>query len=444
MSVLGPGSGALPAGSGGAGGSGPAPEVPGPIDYIVDQALNPLGSGVTGQFLGFTETVEEEDLNLQIYLFLIELIRTEDANNGNLFLKRFLEGPQAVWEEIQDKIFSIKNLWSITDIQDEHLKYLKNIVGWTSDHDHITNELSYDELRRLIANSVSLWKNRGAESTIISMLTLMTGARMRSWNWFDFRWILEETGFGHESDGNDPWLISIDNDREINIRIMDENETLKRYVVENLVKLMRPCGERFSINYLLLLDLFNVDDDTTQWDSLNSNDDTDILTVVDGEGILNDDTYLEEAYSNIENSDSWSNYMFSAKICGTSPFGVTFYRADENNYYCFRFKISGMAKNLELVKIAGGLETSIATTYIPESFVVDPDLYYMFRVSITEEGSDNRIKCYIDGLEVLDATDNHFSSGHVGIIHEVDGAIKINEIEVSALPVEDAFIDINS
>jgi hypothetical protein len=103
-----------------------------------------------------------------------------------------------------------------------------------------------------------------------------------------------------------------------------------------------------------------------------------------------------------------------------------------------------MAKNLELVKIAGGLETSIATTYIPESFVVDPDLYYMFRVSITEEGSDNRIKCYIDGLEVLDATDNHFSSGHVGIIHEVDGAIKINEIEVSALPVEDAFIDINS
>ena len=64
--------------------------------------------------LGWKEEINvEEALKLDIYLFIIESIRIEDQNQGAFFLKRFLQGPQEIWNKTQESIFSLKNLWDI-------------------------------------------------------------------------------------------------------------------------------------------------------------------------------------------------------------------------------------------------------------------------------------------------------------------------------------------
>jgi len=417
---------------------------------IVDQAYNPLLQPATTQLFGFTEStatevVDPDALALQIYLFLIETLRIEDSINGELFLQRFLDGPQSVWAQLRANIFSVKNLWSVVDIPDEQLQYLKNIVGWTDEFNNITDALSYDELRRLISNSTNIWKTRGTQSSMTSILTLMTGARLRLWDWFDFRWISGETGFGHESDGYDPWLISIDNDRELNIRIMDDGE-LNRELVVNLLKVMRPSGERIEVTYLHLLDLFTTDEDDEQWDAVDdiAQTGTDVLTIADGTAVMDDTARREEMYANVSGSSLWEEFVFSARIRGDSLFGLIFYRQSINAHYMFRLDTTGATNDFDLVRRLGGIDTILATASPPLGFVVDPLAYYMFRVQVAKEGSTNRIVCFIDGYELINTTNSQFTAGTVGVLHDVGGSVEVDEVEVLGLPADTDFIDINS
>lgn len=159
----------------------------------------------------FTYTTPADESLLQMFNFLIAPIREEDKRVGGEFVKRFLQGPQAEWDSVTAKIRSIPDLWSVTDIADDHLQFLKWIVGWTSDPvlANVTADIDDATLRRLIAASGRLWANRGPESTIIDVLRLLTKTRLRIWNWFDFRWVLDETELGEEHEGRDPWIINL-------------------------------------------------------------------------------------------------------------------------------------------------------------------------------------------------------------------------------------------
>ncbi len=412
---------------------------------IVDLAFNPLAPSTLAQMLGFAEPpTPEEVLAQRIYLFLIETIRIEDAQNGDLFLKRFLEGPQRVWEINQSKIFAIKDLWSVTDVPDEFLQFMKNIVGWTKNLQNITDALDKDTLRRLIGSSVALWKVRGTEDAMVSILTLVTGARIRSWNWFEFRWISDETGFGHESDGFDPHNISIDNDREINIRIMDDG-SINRALVFNLINLFRPTGERVEITYLKLLDLFNVNGDDTQWSAsghTSGQTGTDVLVVANGTGLMDDDTELEEMFAIALGTTGLTQYMFSARIRGEVPHGLIFHRQDNENWYSFQ--MVDAAGTFELIKRVADVDTTIASSPKPLGLVVDPTAFYMFRVVVTIEVATQRIVCLVDGAELINVTDTTFTSGDVGILHDVSGTVEVDEVEVLGLPAENDFVGINS
>ena len=156
-----------------------------------------------------------EGFPLDIYRFIIFEIRKQDLQGsprpGSLFLKRYLEGFNRVWQQVVSDIQRVPQLWSVEDIRDAHLQFLKTIVGWTDAPllKKITEAISDASLRRLIAVSGRLWKTRGPESSIIDVLSLLTVARLRIWNWFDFRWVLDETELGEEHEGRDPWMIDL-------------------------------------------------------------------------------------------------------------------------------------------------------------------------------------------------------------------------------------------
>ncbi|KKN12117.1 hypothetical protein LCGC14_1019610, partial [marine sediment metagenome] len=176
---------------------------------IEDLAGNEILPSTTGQMLGFEQVPLVEVLPLRSFDFLTQVIRDADKSDGNLFLERYYDGIQEVWEDIQTKIFAIKDLSSVTDIPDEFLEFLKNIVGWTNEPitRRVTDSLTPAALRRLIAASVPLWRQRGPEDAIVDFLELLEGERTRVWNWFDLRWILDEASLDETHQGRDPFLL---------------------------------------------------------------------------------------------------------------------------------------------------------------------------------------------------------------------------------------------
>lgn len=224
---------------------------------IQDQAGNALVVPTTVQMLGFEEPVAaDEVLNLNIYDFIIRPIRDADVTQGHLFLKRFLAGPQAMWRQTQSDIFRLKDLWDIFRIDDEHLQYMKDIVGWVKDTKHITDKLTPTQLRKVIASSMPLWKRRGTEEAYKQLIGMIYATRIRCWNWFDLRWILDESVIGENHDGRDISILDSVGQRESNLRVM-LLDGMDRELVGDFVRLLRPSGERVLVTYLHFLDQFD-------------------------------------------------------------------------------------------------------------------------------------------------------------------------------------------
>jgi phage tail-like protein len=415
---------------------------------IEDTAFNPLVTPATATMLGYTEPeAEDEALQLRIYMFLIEGIRLADATDeGNLFLKRFLEGPQTVWDTNQAHIFALKDLWDINNVPDRFLQYLKRILGWTPDLDNITSALDYDTLRRLIAASAQLWKDRGSEDALGDVLQLTTSARNRIMGWFDWRWVTDETGLGHEHEGRDPWVVGEADQQVFNVRIVD-NGSLNRALVRNLCKLMRPMGERIEINYLLALDLFQTDGDNSQW---ITEDAAAPLDVLDGVASLEGATDALGAVLAVDGVETWDNYIFTARVKGVfgaggfDVWGVTFLYTDDENHYAVYATTSGWA----LVSIVGGtlnILADVGSGGSPHTTATPSDMWVSVRVQVVPEAGDTRIVVYIDGTEVFNVLDSTFSLGPPGIIRLTkDADVTLDEIEVMGLPAESDTIDINS
>lgn len=390
--------------------------------------------------IGFVSAGEGPNaLALRIYPFLIEVIREADQNEGNQFVERFLNGPQLMWDSLDARVKQLPSLWSVTDIEDRFLPFLKWIVGWTSELNHITDDLDDITLRRLIAASVPFWKIRGTEDSMVDILRLTTAARLRVWNWFDLRWILGETGMGEDHMGYDPWVLSLPgppnyDEYRMNVRIVD-NGSLNRRLVRNLVKLTRPASERVTISYIAFLDQFSTDDDDSQWD----NNALGITVVDDGFMRLSNQ---QDAVSNVAGSDDWQNYTWTARVRGNGF--VQAYRTASTDYYFVEFDVAGNAMSIGYV--LAGVPTVLATVNMEVTFdsILYPDLFYAVRMEVMPESGQTRIRVFWEANPVFNVLDPTHAQGAIGFASLTGEDFDIADVEVFFNPLEEDVIDINS
>lgn len=421
---------------------------------IQDLAGNPL-STQTSPMIGFVsaEALTSEDLSLRIYLFILETIRIEDQDSGNQFLERYLEGAQADWFRVRARINSIRDLWSIVDIEDEFLQFLKWIVGWTSELDSITDELDAATLRRLIAASVPFWRQRGPEDAIRDILRLTTGARLRIWNWFDFRIVADETAMGEELQGFDPWMIALPgpptyDENRYNIRIVDDG-TLNKALVRDLARLTRPSGERVEISYISFLDLFQVDDDNSQWtdeeDPFGSGDGLSISTVANGAMTVAPTTPGDQAesYVSVDGANDWRNYTVTYRAKG-ADWVASFYRTAQSDMY--GVQVLTTTNRLALFRVIAGVPTTIVSVDMLAAFTVElkADVYYAIRVEAIPESGQTRIRVYFDANLAIDVLDASHVEGSIGIGHGSSGSVDLAETELFFNPLQSDTIDINT
>lgn len=143
----------------------------------------------------------------EIYKFIHKPIRVEDQLAGRQFLERYIFAFQRQFEQLIDNINRLPQLYDPALTPQPRL--LKDIVGFTSELDKITNDISDADLRKLISLAVALWKEKGLEVGYKDIIRLFTGKNSRVFNWFDFRYIVGEQGLSQEELGEDSWFISV-------------------------------------------------------------------------------------------------------------------------------------------------------------------------------------------------------------------------------------------
>jgi phage tail-like protein len=395
-------------------------------------------------------------MQVQAYDFLIQPIRDEDQRRGNQFVERLLTGRQTLWESTQLKIFALKALMDIERCPDEYLQYLKYTVGWTNEPlvDAVTKNLDATTLRRLIAASAPFWKARGSEDSLVDILRLTTGQRTRIWNYFDFRWLVEESGLGEEHEGRDPWIIDLPgapnyDAQRFNVRIADPDGSLDRDLVQSLVRLSRPVGERVEISYVLGLDLFTEAGDTTQWDPFLS---ATAAPIVSSSTLQFQSSALAEgAVFLAEGADDWdacSVYGRMHVLAGTPErYGVgAFLDAASDNGYVGVVWSSAVQQRAGIYRVDAGVLTALAeynfTAGNPFGLLADGE-WYGIRLEAKDEGGTVRLRLHLDGDQLLETTDTTYLKGSAGLVSLTGGTAECSEFEVIPLPMDTETIDIN-
>lgn len=398
---------------------------------IQDLSGNPFVTE-SGLMLGFTPIPATADaLNLSMYRFIVDVIRQEDQANGDRFIERYLQGPQALWNVNVTTALNVRQLWDVAAIPDRYLQFLKNIVGWTDEFSDFTDRLSDAQLRRLIASSVLFWKLRGPEDAIEAILESVLGVRLRIWNWFDLRFILGETQTGEDWKGYDPHMISEVDSSAYEIRIVD-NGTLDRQIVIDLVDLTRPLGQTASIFYIGFLDQFSVDGDTSQW----TEEGVTSPTVTGGTMVLDQASTFEEMFVSVPGSIAWTNYVYTMRVRGRNH-SIVLYRTGNTDFYEVLFDTDDNSVKLRK-SVAGVFTTLDDFDFDTFPLILDPDIYQAIRVSVSPEAGSTRCTVFFDGELILTALDGAHLLGTIAISKQAGATdtVELDEVELYFNPLE--------
>jgi len=374
---------------------------------------------------------------LDIYRFIIEGIRNEDNKTGE-FLKRFLDGPQEVWEQIEIRMFEFLELWDALNVEDQYLKYLKTQVGWTKDLDHITDNVDDIALRKLIINAIDIWKQRGSETIIEDIITFSTGAKNKIFNWFDYRNLVDERALG-----DDYWISDSIDDTPAGLseytmlsKIVDDG-FLNRQLVVDLIALMKPSNELVQIIYHDFLDYFEIVGDDIQWitnvgEILTIEDEMMKLTGANDTGVIAD----------VLGSDSWDQYAFSSKVNLVRPdvgyianFSIFYQWVDDQNYRRITIGRSESNHKISFFRSVAGVEIiergglQLDDIGIPIHF----DSFYKYQIKIITESTSQRIQIYIDENEIINQLFMTLPGGTIGFSHTLS-EIQIKDVEIMPLP----------
>jgi hypothetical protein len=367
----------------------------------------------------------------------------EDEARGNLFLKRFLMGPQQQYIQTLDTIAALWDNHSYLLCPDDLLIYLAPIVGFDSTLDYITNRLSPKDLRKLIRLAIPFWKERFSSIGLVNAVALISGRCTAYLDWFHWRSILGETYLNEAQDGHDFWvqgdLVSRYDEYYSVVKVMDQ--AVDAYLLIDLLSLERVASERLEIILYDFLDIFSRGLD--KWENVPS--------TPEGVGTITEDrTLLIESGHSIQavfvDSDIIKDYLTSIKfkMAEGSAFQFDWYW-DPTPPHAYRLVVKPTA--IELYAIVSGTPTLLDSTVPP--FPIYYDVWYKARAVTLEEdlSGDKNIKIYIDGNLIFDVNDSTTlpSSGNIAITADYigpsgPGGLEIDNVELSRVPFRYAVI----
>lgn len=381
----------------------------------------------------FVMPAEVENFPL-LYRALIRPIREADYKDGKEFLKRFYIGIQQTHNDIAELVASVWDNHNPETCSSDLLIYLKDIVGFDVEYDHITSRLSVADLRRLISLAVPLWKERFSEIGIVNLIRLLTGKNAVFYNWFYYRSILGETYLTEEQLGYDHWiiggLVSYFDEYYSQVRLMDDGN-LDEQLLLDLIGLERVSSERIEVALVDFLDQFDLT--RVKWE-----------TILGTAGSIETDKTFLLVTGCVEHalmaSDSIDNYVVIHKFyLNTSAHCFTYFYTSASLVDTYVVEV--WKNGIKLTRWVAGSPTVLSTPTL--TFPILEELWYKLRISCVDEvaGSGKRIKIYVDGNEVINYLDTTAQPSGGGLyIGAQPGDVKIDNVELYRVPLRIAEI----
>lgn len=344
----------------------------------------------------------------QMYRMLMKSLRDADQSpEGREFIRRFLAGPQSQADVTGDRIRSLALTDSPATCRADLLRYLKDHVGLTRELDHITQRLSDDALRKLIALAVPMWRQKGTDQGVTGMAQLLTGRSPGLDDWFHYRFLLGENHIGVDGGEADGWLIGGEaselDEYLSHMRVMDDG-ILDEQLLLDLLQLSRPGGERIEVALVDFLDRFEGPKD--RWTALGA-----AQAVIDSSAL---DFHLppgaqEQASITVLPAESRTEPAFSHRFMlagATSRHAVRWNVTPAGWYY----ELDIGTDIAHLRRFSGGAGAVTLATLVPNRLTRAPGAWYGLRVETYRKppgGTDDYVvRVFIDGDKVVEMRDS--------------------------------------
>ena len=386
----------------------------------------------------------DDNFSWNAYLFIIDSIRDEDEKQNNV-LERYMGGIQQHWENIfYDIDVRLPTLWSLDEIEDEYLKYMLWIVGFTSEMAHITGALTDDQRRKLIRLAVPFWKIKGTELGIRDALRLLTGRSVIIWNWFQLRWTLEASGLYRLHRKFDSVMVGNDygeRDEYFTLIWVNLEDGSDQQLVADLVNLNAPIREAYLVVFAELVDDFAGGKDrwvdqigTTVWS------DTDFNLTIPSSGR----TRVNVSGFNALKDVVWRHTAAYSMASGGSH-RIYLRRQDTGNfdYYRVTFTQAGV---VTIEQFVATVLSTVATTTLSFTFPVDETTEYGVDIYRTDAGHLT-IEAYVYGLSVLSYTfdePNIVSPGEWEVENNGGASLLLDDVIAYGMQPGTALIDNNT
>lgn len=204
------------------------------------------------------------------------------------------------------------------------------------------------------------------------------------------------------------------------LRVVDDG-TLNRTLLEGMVALLRPAGERLFVRYLNFLDDFR---DSFSW---NKTSGTVVPDTDAGELLLSDASAETAIVTDYPGDASWTEVRceLQLKLESISLWGeVRFYYSDPDNFYAVR--VNPGTPSVTLEKVTAGVRSVLDTHLLT---VYHVGVYYTVHVAVDDTGSGHQIKYFLDGELLGSAVDVDHTSGKVGVAAEAGQDLTLTLVE---------------
>lgn len=243
---------------------------------------------------------------------------------------------------------------------------------------------------------------------------------------------------GTPSTSPNDYRVGVDPDEFVSdLRVMDDGSgKVNRTLVETLVRLLRPSGERYWIRYVNFWDEFRrtaIDFETVSGTVVH---DSDAGTILLGDGAA--DTVIK---SDVNDDTTWTEIVASAQmqVSDSATWAeLRFYYTDETNFYAVR--IQPDTRTISLEKVTGSIRSTLDSVVL-DRFAVNVN--YFFRVSTTDTGSGHLIKYFLDENLLGEVTDADQQQGKLALACETAQGLTVRFVELYTKPLASTFIGPN-
>lgn len=226
------------------------------------------------------------------------------------------------------------------------------------------------------------------------------------------------------------YRVGVDPDEYVSdLRIVDDG-SLDRTMVEGLVSLFRPSGERIYVRYLDFQDDFR--EEILGWTEVTgtATNQSSLGRVVLSDGAADSVIATDET-----GDGSWTTIRagFHLMLSDASKWGeVRFYYTDENNFYAVR--VDPTVPSVKLDKVTGGVRSTLDSSTLAAFYT---DTFYMVHVQTDNvSGPGHQIRCQLDGNLMCEAVDSDHTAGKLAVAAETGQTLTLTLADMYQDPLE--------